>query len=153
MKPTGIKLNMVSGAELAVAIICFLIALPFASDAYHNFRTRSAYRTGVGFYTGRDFMKAREKFDLAAEHGPEAYYPHELLAMAYFHQGDQNQAEKKFKLLTNDPLLNSHERVLLAEIALNSLQLLELKRKKAKPVPPPKPSEQSIGSEGSIPPE
>ncbi len=129
MKPTGIKLNMVSGAELAVAIICFLIALPFASDAYHNFRTRSAYRTGVGFYTGRDFMKAREQFDLAVEHGPEAFYPQELLAMAYFHQGDQGQAEKKFKRLTDDPLLNGHERALLAEIALNSLRLLELKKK------------------------
>ncbi len=127
MKATGIKLNRVSALELAAGIICLLILLPFAKGAYNNFRTRSAYYEGVGYYLGRDFMNARKELETCVDSRPETYFPHELLAMCYYHQGDIAKAQSKFEEIRADPVLNSHERAVLGDLAVNSLKLLAQK--------------------------
>ena len=60
----------------------------------------------------------------------------------------QNDCKNRGFILENFPSFTPELTFIFSKLSLK-----KLKRKKAKPVPPPKPSEQSIGSEGSIPPE
>lgn len=131
MKPSGIKLNLYSGLELAGVAILVLPVLLISLSAYRNIRLGTNYREALGHYTARDYLGTTKALDTCIEQRPEVYYPHELLAMCFHQLGDATRAEAKYREISEDSLLNQNERAALADLAVHCLKLEALRAKPA----------------------
>lgn len=132
-KAKGLKFTWVSGTELAGTVLMFLLLVPFAISAYANYNAGSHYRAANDFYLTGNFVGAKQVLDKAIEARPELYHPHEMLAMSLYLQREPAQAEAEYRKLATMDLDGAADRKPLAQLAVLSLQLIQL-RATGKPI-------------------
>lgn len=128
----GFKLNQVSGAELAGAVLCFLLLIPRATSAWNKWWNVSGpYQSAVDHFQHGLYLAANKKLDSVKAGAPKAYSPRELQAMSLYLQKDLPRAQAAYQELASaSGLTGARNRESMARLAVANLKLLTWARGK-----------------------